>query len=790
MGSEAERVRRLVEECFDRFDDEGPAAIEDVCARNPEHADTVRSRMQRLQESGLLERSSPTTEEIPERLGDFKLLERLGSGGMGVVYRAIQESLGREVAIKLIRPDHSYFPRSRTRFEREVEAVARLDHPGIIRVHTVGTEDGVPYLAMERVVGASLADVLHDLEGVAPSELSGRRLREVLERRSGATSETSQGASELFEGSWPRVCYSIVRAVADALQHAHARGVLHRDIKPSNIMVTAGGRVLLLDFGLARASDASPMTKSGAIVGSLPYLAPEQVRGEDVDARSDVYGLGVTLYELLTLRSPFSRETSEDTRAAILEAAAARPSTLNPEIATDGEIVCLAAMAPEPDARFATAGDFAADLDNLLRHRPIRARRPSVVLRARRWTQRHPATAIGLVLGLLGVILLGAWLRESARAASADHDTRVTIPRLLARVAASELTNVPGMTKLWEGMLEDARAALARLATRDRENPDIRSQSARVLLAIGSLRHRLGRSAQARKDLDEAVALLESLSREFPDNASYGLVLCDGLLHSASLLHALHRTDAGDAKLARGLGIATKLLESAPDKRECQKTAAKLHHAIGMSHSRSGRFRKARLSFAKAIRLREELAKSGDAEDRARLASSCYRIGEALLLTGKLPAGERLLLRARDLQQLVVNQRPDDVSASVQHCEYRERLALHFAQLMQIDSAVAEAGEAIEIRKKIAARFPEQPHYVSSLGMAQSSLAEILIRSGKRDDGAKLAREAIASLESVDAALVTFPSHRLRLAIAHSVLASALTDAGERERRPACSHRD
>src|SRR5262245_28550165 len=173
---------------------------------------------------GLLRAASKS--ELPERLGDFRLIRALGSGGMGVVYLANQESLGREVAIKLIRPENLYFPGARERFQREVEAVARLKHPGIVPVYTVGEEAGVPYFAMEHIDGCSLEDVLRLVKTEPPERLTGRDLA----RACGA-----QGTP--FGAGWVEAAFHLIAQVADALEHAHRAGVIHRDIKPTNIMI-------------------------------------------------------------------------------------------------------------------------------------------------------------------------------------------------------------------------------------------------------------------------------------------------------------------------------------------------------------------------------------------------------------------------------------------------------------------------------------------------------------------------------------------------------------------------
>ena len=255
---------------------------------------------------------------VPERLGPFRLGELLGGGGMGVVYRATEDELDREGALKIIRPEHLYFPGARERFRREVETIAGLQHPGIVPVYVVGEQDGVPYLAMECIEGCTLADVLRRARGRAAGHLTGRDFAQLVDSdRSGGPGGDANTSGDLFAGTWEQVCLRIVARVAEALEHAHQRGVLHRDLKPSNVMVTAGdverggaSRVMLFDFGLATTSRATRLTRSGAHLGSLPYMSPEQTAGtEHLGPATDVYSLGVTLYELLTLKPAFDPGT-------------------------------------------------------------------------------------------------------------------------------------------------------------------------------------------------------------------------------------------------------------------------------------------------------------------------------------------------------------------------------------------------------------------------------------------------------------------------------------------------
>jgi serine/threonine protein kinase/tetratricopeptide (TPR) repeat protein len=385
-------IELLLAECLERAEPERLRAFERACSTHPERAPELRQRWQALARMGIVDPEPQAAERFPERLGDFRLLRRLGGGGMGVVFLARQESLGREVALKLIRPDQLYFPGVRARFQREAAAIARLSHPGIVPIHVVGEEDGVPYFAMERVVGCTLADALAHLRGRAPESLHGRDLREAVEALSGVAAE--EGGDSPFALDWTGACVAIVRQVADALEHAHARGCLHRDVKPSNVMLTPQGRALLVDFGLTTLAGDAGHTRTGAQLGTLAYMAPEQVRAKgEVDARTDVYGAGVTLYEMLSLQVPYRADGSLETQRRILDG---RPDALRPRnraVSADLETVCLVAMDPDPARRYASAGAFARDLISVSKGLPIRARPPSAWRKAWRWVGRHKAAS-------------------------------------------------------------------------------------------------------------------------------------------------------------------------------------------------------------------------------------------------------------------------------------------------------------------------------------------------------------------------------------------------------------
>jgi serine/threonine protein kinase len=194
---------------------------------------------------------------------------------MGEVFVAEQRSLGRRVALKLMRPDALLFAESRERFRREVDAIARLNHPGIIPVYAVGETGGTPYFAMELVSGCSLADALHQLRDQLPERLTGEQLKQAVASAGGTDApQRGSSSSDLLQGSWSEVCLRLAQRVAEALQHAHENGIVHRDVKPSNIMLAADGRVLLLDFGLARVEEPSTLTLTRSPLGSLPYASP------------------------------------------------------------------------------------------------------------------------------------------------------------------------------------------------------------------------------------------------------------------------------------------------------------------------------------------------------------------------------------------------------------------------------------------------------------------------------------------------------------------------------------
>ncbi len=544
----------LLSEALEHWQSGGEPALATLLANHPPEADKVRQHLTWLRSMGLLG-SNPTegTEAHPQQLGDFRLLEPIGHGGMGIVYRARQESLQREVALKLIRPDQLYFPGARERFQREVELVARMQHPGIVPVYAVGNEGGVPYFAMELVRGATLADVIQQLAERRPRELTGADFDRAIAAHLGEV--PAAATVPLFRSTWTEVVLRIGREIAEALEHAHRRGVLHRDVKPSNVLITRAGRVLLLDFGLAGADQAERITKTGSALGSLPYLPPEVLAGADHarDARGDVYSLGATLWELLALRLPYQH--SDPLRLRELAGSASRPklASLNPAVSWDVETVIATALEPEPARRYASASQFAHDLDNLLAHRPIEARKASPWLRLRRWSQRRPALATAAVATLLlctiapslyavqesrargrieaqrdQLLQLNKEL-ESARSAADRASTRArtnfdrlqsAVDTMLTKVGDESLRDIPRMEPVRRELLNEALRFYEEFLAESPDDPALQHEAARVRLRSAEVHALLGNYAAAKEQVTVALTTLQSLQPAPPTLAA------------------------------------------------------------------------------------------------------------------------------------------------------------------------------------------------------------------------------------------------------------------------------
>jgi WD40 repeat protein/tRNA A-37 threonylcarbamoyl transferase component Bud32 len=324
-----------------------------------------------------------------DRIGKFELLARVGQGAFGTVYKARDPELDRVVAVKVPRAGQLSDGQDLDRFLREARSVARLRHAAIVPVHEVGQADGVPYLVCEFVQGVTLADLLTDR---TPSFRESARL---------------------------------IAAVADALQYAHAQGVVHRDVKPSNIMLDEAGTPRLMDFGLAkRDAGEVTMTVEGQVLGTPAYMSPEQAKGEAhrVDGRGDVYSLGVILYRLLAEELPF-RGNTRMMLHHVLHDEPRPPRSLNDHVPRDLETICLKAMAKEPGRRYQTAGELAGDLRRFVNGEPIRARSVGAWERSWRWTRRRPALAGLMAVGgvaALALVGIGVALVYSARLGAAN----------------------------------------------------------------------------------------------------------------------------------------------------------------------------------------------------------------------------------------------------------------------------------------------------------------------------------------------------------------------------------
>jgi serine/threonine protein kinase/formylglycine-generating enzyme required for sulfatase activity len=327
-------------------------------------------------------------------LGDFAIEREVGRGGMGVVYEARQVSLGRHVALKVLSPALQLQERALWRFQREARLLARLDHPGIVKVFEAGEADGMPFYAMEFVVGAPLGAVIVAVRRHGLGTATGGTVAAaVCGAETAAESTAAAEATPRWRQGYLQTVVDLALQIAEALAFAHAAGIVHRDVKPANVLVRRDGTALLGDFGIARQEDLPSMTLTGDFAGTPFYVSPEQARADHVDHRTDVFSLGVTLYELVSLQRPFTGTTSQSVLQCIQQREPVDPKKANPSLPADLAAIVLKALEKDPGRRYQSAGEMAADLRAFLEDRPVSARRPSRLQRALRWVRREPLKA-------------------------------------------------------------------------------------------------------------------------------------------------------------------------------------------------------------------------------------------------------------------------------------------------------------------------------------------------------------------------------------------------------------
>lgn len=484
----------------------------------------------------------------------YQLLEEVGRGGMGIVYRAIQSGLGRVVAVKVLRSIENH-PKVRQRFQQEAETVASLQHPNIVQVIEISLEAGKEFLSMEHLGGGSLETRIENENWTNHQKAS------------------------------------LVQTLAQAVHYAHQRGIIHRDLKPANILFTADLTPKIVDFGLAkRLQDEMGTTQTGSVLGTPCYMSPEQAGGAEIPIgpATDIYSLGVILYQMLTKKLPFEGKTALETLRWITERDCLPPSKIDPKVPRDLETICLKCLAKVPSDRYFTAQELADDLARFLDHLPIKARRAGIVERMVRKARRHPqVSALGVTIVLVGAGAAGILYhqqqtvdqlsRENAqheqsesqlrqRASEAEGAYEASLQKARASVKewsqlGLRLDNEPGMDGLRRKAFEDAVAYYHEYLSHNKGDDAIRMEAALAAIRAAYFHTDLGLFETAETELRTADNWLDAL----PDEKSVKWNRTDIHLLLANILRRVDRWEESQQAYELVINILDGLLVAEPD---------------------------------------------------------------------------------------------------------------------------------------------------------------------------------------------------------------------------------
>jgi serine/threonine protein kinase/predicted Zn-dependent protease len=885
QGSMDALVGQAANEFLEELEHGGDPHIDDYVRRYPDIGSVLREVL------GVLEAMRPPREDPVQavvgpagpdrglgRLGDFHILREIGRGGMGVVYEAEQLSLGRRVALKVLPAAAAMDAKRLQRFRNEAQAAAHLHHQNIVPVHAVGRFGSMHYYAMQYIEGQTLGALIRDLrrtnvrdiptgfpcttkpldpnasdaedgataldvaaaepqaanaEATAPFVCEPEKFAAPEPDSTPNPSSVLPSDSSTHSRQFFRTVARLGAQAADALEHAHSMGIVHRDIKPSNILLDLRGNLWITDFGLAHIHGDTQLTTTGDIIGTLRYMSPEQAFAKRglLDQRTDVYSLGVTLYELATLEPAFNSEDRQELLHQIAFAEPKRPRKINRSVPRDLETILLKAIAKDPSGRYPTAQEMADDLKRFLADEPIQARRPTPLQKAAKWCRRHKAvvsTAAGVaIVGLVATALV-AWVgkareqvlfknEQEARKNEQEAHRQVERKLDLAWAAFNDmylqgqklLQYEPHKEEVRKAFLDKALKFYREFVREPAADPDGRFRRAQAFHRIAEIQcgrgsfgedywYSEGKSAaqaqaasrailmESVKSSKEAVAQLQALASEFPQTASYANEIAETHMTRGQALESMldprlfHEAEEAYRTAA---SCFEKLAAALPEQNEYRARLAACELAIARLHPmpQPAEFQARDTALSRARDLLQELL-GKDPKNvawRNSLASVQQERGRLLAEMGKPQQAEQVLrTAARMLDELSVTFKllPES-NYDVQ------QTYLSLGSIYSIAGKSKEAEDcyqrARDAGEKLVAGNPKVPRFHAGLATAFNGLAELRFRRHDLNGARELAEKAVRHVQIAHEGAQDNWNYRFNIQRYCSLLGSALLALGE-----------